>query len=598
MNKPPSSALSRRDMIAASSIASIPSAQAGSGEVGHGQDEHHHVAADHTSQVVLRWGDPLFADAPDWDPNNQSAAAQSRQFGSDCDFTAFMPLPRGSNSSDRGLLCVNHEAARSHLMFPGIARRRDEKLTRQTCETEMAAHGHTVVEVFREGNDWRINRESRFNRRFTMLDTPMELTGPAAGHARLKTTDDPTGRAVVGTLGNCAGGVTPWGTVITAEENIHHYFGGDPAGTREADNHVSFGITKELNYAWDRFVPRFNVENELHEPNRYGWLVEIDPYDPMSTPKKLTALGRFKHECAGVTLAPDGRVVVYSGDDEIFQFIYRFVSSRPIGNADVLDDGVLAAARFNDDGSLEWLPLVWGRGPLTPANGFDNQGDVLIESRRAARLLGATAMDRPECIVPCGQTGTVFVALTKNANRAPEQINAANPRAENRNGHILELIPPGNGVAETQHAAEKFAWRPFLLAGNPRESESGAQYNGPISDAAWFACPDNLAFDPRGRLWITTDGLGDFGLSDGAWITAVDGTERARPYHILRGPIGSELTGPSFTPDGRTFFCSVQHPGDGSSFDRPSTRWPDFKDGIPPRSAVLAIRRTDGGAVG
>ncbi len=565
--------------------------------------ETHHVAEGYKSQVLLRWGDPIFSDAPDLAPLNQSVAHQKKQFGYDCDFIGFMPLPKGSNSSTSGLLCVNHEMARSTLMFAGLKEQLDPNRSKELADIEMAAHGHTIVEVALKDGTWDVKRSSKYNRRITGLDTPMELTGPAAGHARLKTKADPTGRKVIGTLGNCAGGETPWGTVLIAEENIQHYFGGDFKGTAEEAHHRDMGLMEEVYFNWDRYYPRFNLATEPHEPNRFGWMVEIDPYDPTSTPKKRTALGRFKHEGAGFTFAPDKRVVVYSGDDTVFQFIYRYISRNPWtpgddqNNRTLLDDGTLYVAQFDEKGNVTWLPLVWGQGPLTPANGFNDQGDVLIETRRAAKLLGATPMDRPEEIVPNPVTGTVFVNLTKNSKRKDPDF--ANPRAKNKFGQIHELLPPGYDRGAPDHAAVQFQSRPFILAGDPANPESGAQYHADLSTRGWFLNPDNMTFDPQGRIWISTDGATDFGFADGLWAADVTGPGRALSRAFFTGPRGSELTGPCFTPNGASLFCSVQHPGeeDGSTFEKPTTRWPDFTEGIPPRPSVIVITRSDGSLI-
>ncbi|MDX2222789.1 MAG: PhoX family phosphatase [Rhodospirillaceae bacterium] len=569
-----------------------------------GVDTTHRVAAGHTAQVLLRWGDPVFADAPALAPGAMTAAAQGRQFGTDCDFIHFAPLPMGSDNSDHGLLCVNHESAFAQLMFAGAERRLNLDLPPAAVDVQMAAHGHTVVEIRRDGEQWSVVRDSRYNRRITALDTAMTLTGPAAGHDRLKTSADPTGRTVIGTISNCAGGATPWGTVLIAEENFHQYFGGDPTGTPEERNHRDlYGITSELYYNWFLHHPRFNVEAEPHEPNRFGWMVEIDPYDPASTPKKRTALGRIKHEGAGLTVNRDGRLVAYMGDDEAFQFIYRFVSTGRVKTADrsandaLLDEGTLSVARFDDGGRLTWLPLVWGQGPLTAANGFGSQADVLIEPRRAAALLGATPMDRPEEIEPNPVTGSVFVCLTKNGDRDAGQVDAANPRARNVHGHVLELIPPA-GADGPDHAAAAFDWRPFLMGGDPADPTSGAMAHAESGPDDWLSCPDNIAFDPRGRAWLSTDGAEDFATADGLWAADVTGPGRALARKIFSCPQGAELTGPCFTPDGRNLFVSVQHPAEGSTYARPSTRWPDFQDDLPPRSSVVVIRKSDGSPVG
>jgi len=567
-------------------------------ELAKGMDRTHHVAPGYEARVLIRWGDPVLGDAPPWDPLDQRAAAQEKQFGFNNDFLAFMPLPRGSSSADHGLLCVSHEYTRAKMMFPGATRNRE--VTRPQYEVEMAAHGFSVIEVKRDGV-WRVVHGSPFARRVTAGKTLFEITGPAAGHARMRTDADATGRRALGTLNNCAGGVTPWGTVLSGEENFHFYFGGDARGAQEAANHRRYGIKAKSTFGWWRHDPRFDVAREPNEPNRFGWIVEIDPYDPAATPKKRTALGRAKHEGAAVVVNSDGRVVVYSGDDEIFEYVYRFVSRRAFdpddraANMDLLDDGTLYVARFDADGTLTWLPLVWGWEPLTPANGFDSQADVSIETRRAADLLGATRMDRPEDLAVDPVSGRVYLSLTNNSKRRSGDTDAANPRPRNRFGHILEFAPQA-----ADHAAETFRWDIFLLAGDP--AEHGARYHPATSAEGWLATPDNLAFDSRGRLWIATDGApGVGGFADGLWACDVRGDGRALTRHFYRGPRGAEVTGPCFTPDDTTLFVSVQHPGGdffSGSFESPLTRWPDFRDDTPPRPAVVAITRNDGGPIG
>jgi secreted PhoX family phosphatase len=393
--------------------------------------------------------------------------------------------------------------------------------------------------------------------------------------------------------------------VLLCEENIQHYFAGDPRKTPEADSHLAMTISSERHYGWHRFYPRFDIEKVTNEPHRFGWVVEIDPFEPSARPVKRTALGRFKHESATIATNRDGRIVCYLGDDEVFQYIYKFVSTKAYDpqdrakNAGLLDNGTLYAARFNADYSVAWLPMIHGKGPLTKENGFASQADVLIETRRAATLLGATPMDRPEDIEIDPKTGSVYVALTKNGRRAAGQVDNVNPRAKNRAGHIIEILPGRAG--ELDHAATKARWRFLLMAGDPKNAEARAAYNPRVSPDGWLACPDNLVFDPKGRLWIGTDGAEDaFGFADGIWATDVSGPGRALPKHFFRCPMGAELTGPAFTPDGATLFCSVQHPGDGDnhSFVNPGTRWPDFKDGVPPRPSVIAIRRGDGRPLG
>ncbi|MCB9872792.1 MAG: PhoX family phosphatase [Planctomycetaceae bacterium] len=578
-------------------------------ELEHGNDGDVHVAEGYEVQPLLRWGDAITSSAPTFDVLNQSPASQLQQFGYNCDFTALLPLPAAKDGSQRGLLCVNHEYTDTNLMFPGIVDASClEKLTKDQVDIELAAHGHSVVEVQKHRGRWQVVRTSLLNRRITALDTVMKMTGPAAGHERLRTSADPMGTTVIGTLNNCAGGVTPWGTMLICEENFNSYFSGDPAMTPEERSHTRYGITgpSQFNPAWAKHYSRFDIEREPHEPNRFGWVVEFDPYDPNSLPVKRTAMGRLKHEGAGIVVNHDGRVVIYCGDDERFEYVYKFVTNRPYdtakreANQDLLDDGVLYVAKFADAGTVRWLPLVFGEGPLTVENGFQSQADVLIEARRAADVLGATPMDRPEDVEPSPTTGHVFVILTNNSKRKADQVDAVNPRPSNQHGHILELIPPKTD-GELDHTATEFAWDVFLRAGDPNEASHAANYHESVSRNGWFSCPDNAAFDNQGRIWLTTDsdhGLTGFG--DGVYACDTDGPGRALPKLFFRGPRGSEVSGVCLSPDNETLFVSVQHPGEeeGSDFQKPSTRWPDNRPGMPPRPTVVAITRKDGGVIG
>ncbi len=611
--------LSRRDALRGMAAAGVyglvgcatPATQ-GSGssltftESGRFMDETHHVAPGYKVNTLIRWGDPLHADAPAFNPQAQSAAAQERQFGANNDYVAFMPLPRGSANSTRGLLCVNHEYTLAPLMWPGYAPESYAKnLTREQCETEMAATGHSIVEVENRGGQWLVNRASPYNRRISTRGTVIRVAGPAAGHPRMSTKADVSGARVIGTLANCAGGTTPWGTVLTAEENIHYSFTGEASTGREAAAWKRMGIDGRARSLWGRHFDRFNLNKEPNEANRFGWIVEIDPYAPRSLPVKRTALGRCNQECANTVISYDGRIAVYKGDDRRMEYVYKFVTrdacntDQPEANRDLLDSGTLYVARF-ETSKMQWLPLVFGQGPLTKANGFENQGDVVIDSRRAADLLGATPMDRPEDVEVNPATGRVYVALTFNENRKPDQIDAANPRGPNKHGHIIEIIPPMiNGKSD--HAATECKWEFFIVGGDPKNPEHGARYHGPVSPTGWITAPDNLTFDPKGRIWIATDGQEDWsGFADSLYAAETSGPHRGVTRCFFSSPRGSEVTGPAFTPDGKTLFLSVQHPGDekGSTFDKPSTRWPDFKPDMPPRPAVVAITKADGGEIG
>ena len=573
-------------------------------EIGRTKDDKHHVAPGYHVQVFMRQGDPIRDGTPSYRPGAPTAADQALQFGTDNDFIAYMPLPRGSSNGNHGLLGVNHESHRPALCFAGFDPKKP--MTREQCEVQMAAQGFTVIEIVKEGNSWRLVGDSRYNRRIT-ANSPMRISGPAAGSARMRTHADPSGTRAFGTFCNCAGGTTPWGTMLSAEENIHYYFSGDATKGPEAAARKRYDIAGKGYYVdWGRYFDRFNMDKEPNEHNRFGWIVEIDPYDPHHTAVKRTALGRFQHECATPAMSHDDRVAFYSGDDGRMEHVYKFVTegkfdaSNPAANRDLLDRGTLYAARFEADGRMRWLPLVLGQGPLTAANGFNDQADVLIEARRAATLLGATPMDRPEDVETHPATGHVYVVLTFNDRRRPDQVNAANPRGPNKFGHIIEIVPPLVG-GKPDHGATECEWGFFLMGGDPNVAEHRARYASPVSANGWLAAPDNIAFDPKGRIWIATDGQETWAdCNNSLYAAQASGPNRGATRCFFNGPIGCEITGPCFTPDGKTLFLSIQHPGDsqGSTYDKPSTRWPDFRADTPPRSAVVAITASDGGEIG
>jgi secreted PhoX family phosphatase len=557
------------------------------------------VAAGHQTQAFLLWGDPLRPGLPPFDLNAQTAALQEQRVGFNHDFLAFLPLPFGSERSDEGLLWINHEYTSGREMFPTYNATNPSK---EHVDIELAAHGATVVKISRNADlSWTYDVASPLNRRLTAT-TPMLLTGPAAGSELLKTADDPTGTLVLGMLNNCSGGVTPWGTVLTCEENFNQYFANVnalPSGTVKSA-HQRYGLPSGASSRrWENYYPRFNTAQHPNEPFRFGWVVEVDPYDPSFQPRKRTALGRLKHEAATVVVAPSGQVVVYSGDDERFDYLYKFVSagtynaSNRQANFGLLDSGTLYVARFNPDGTGQWLPLVFGQGPLTAANGFTSQADVLVRTRLAADALGATKMDRPEDVETNPKNGKVYVVLTNNTSRGVGSnpgTDPANPRANNRYGHILEITEDDYNPAGTT-----FRWEVFLLCGPP--SDASTYFAGfPRELVSAIGTPDNIAFDRRGNLWIATDGQPEtLNANDGVFAVATDGTERGWLKQFLSGPRDCEICGPTFTPDNRTFFCAIQHPGEGGGLTPPTSTWPT---GSVPRPAVVAVWRTDGLVIG
>ena len=585
------------------------------------------VADGYAYDVVIRWGDKLAAAAPEFRIANQSGESQSQQFGYNCDFVTYLPVTP-ERADQRGLLVVNHESTLGGDMIPFFQAGNPDH-----ARIELAAHGLSVVEVYRDGNGaWTYNPASALNRRIT-AETPIEIAGPAAGDALMRTGGDPTGRRVLGTINDCSGGVTPWGTTLHAEENFSFYFANadrlSSAPLRAA--HGRYGITGGASARrWEEISARFDCAKDPHEPFRFGWVVELDPFNPAFTPRKRTALGRFKHESATFALAADGRVAIYSGDDEMFEYLYKFVSRdrwRPDDKAHamtLLDHGTLFAARFDDDGGGAWLPLTIDNPALKGA--FASQAELLIHTRQAADLVGATAMDRPEDVAVSPLTDRVYVAMTNNAMRraepardgTPANVNAANPRGPNHRGHVIEIAETDNDAG-----AAGFRWQVLMLCGDPAADglltdqaaikpgaiEPKITYFAGFGDAAAIspiATPDNLAIDARGNLWIATDGQSGrraFGKNDGLYAMPLEGEERGRVRQFLSGPRSCEICSPAFTPDGRTLFLSIQHPGESGGrtvngvLENRLSHWPDGGASVP-RPSVVAVRRKDGGVIG
>jgi len=572
------------------------------------------VPLGHTNKVLIRWGDPVLPGAPEFDPTNQSGAAQALQFGYNCDFVGYFPYEFGSQNADKGLLVVNHEYTTQELMFPNYD---VEATTQEQVDIEMAAHGISIIEIEKNTpGDWEYHPNSPFNRRLTTL-TDMFVTGPAAKNALLQTSNDPVGDKISGTINNCSGGKTPWGTVLTAEENFQLYFG-NREGMENGeikDIHTRYGLEEAdpQFYRWLNYYDRFDLLKEPNEPFRFGWVVEVDPYDPTWVPRKRTALGRFRHEAATVHIAADNRLVIYSGDDQRFEYMYKFVSNQSynpndrLANRDsnLLDDGILYVAKFNDDGTGEWLPLVYGEngleGTITIQLGdeekeftFNSQADVLVRTRLAADFLGATRMDRPEDIETNPVTGKVYVALTNNNKRIEEDTNAANPQGPNNNGHILEITEDHD-----DHTATTFRWEIFIICGRPEDDHTtfaGFPKEQLNKEFSGIAAPDNLTFDDKGNLWVTTDGQpheSRLELNDGVFVIPVEGEQRGHIKQFCCSVVGSEVCGPEFSPDFKTFFLAIQHPGEGSTYEEPSSHWPDYSEEMPPRPSVVAIQTLD-----
>ena len=551
--------------------------------------------------VVARWGDPILPGAPALDVTNQTAKRQSQQFGYNNDFVGVVPLGR---DRDRALLVVNHEYTNEELMFPGFTGL--DALTVEQVKVTMAAHGMSVVEIERVGHtgQWRPARghRLRYNRRITALATPFRFTGPAAGSAFLKTAADPHGRTAIGTLNNCAGGVTPWGTVLSGEENFNQYFvGGDGAPDADKPRLARYGISTTTRYPtgsrkWERAQERFDLAKHPNEANRFGWIVEVDPHDPESAPRKHTALGRFKHEGANVIVARSGHVVAYLGDDERFDYLYKFVSDKRYRKDDrrhnltLLESGTLYVAKFADDGTGAWIKLVRGSTSYVPNM---TAAEVLTFTRQAGDAVGATKMDRPEDVEPSLVTGKVYAALTNNVNRGVGNnpgVNGPNPRVNNKHGHVLELTE-----ARGDNTAGTFTWTLPIICGDPTDPSTyfGGYDKTQVSP---ISCPDNLAFDSAGNLWISTDGNA-LGTNDGLFATPIEGPERGHLRQFLTVPTGAETCGPFITADDRSVFVAVQHPGEisGASIDKPASTWPDGDFAKP---SVVVSWRLDGRAVG
>jgi secreted PhoX family phosphatase len=600
------------------------------------------VPEGYNARVLIPTGTPITGNYPAFSLEN-TGAEQAMQVGAHHDGMHFFPIegqdPHSGSSTD-GLLVVNHEYDEPrylHKSAVGQALSSEDvpisgPNTRDSDEVlkELNAHGVSIVRIQKQSDgSWNVMRDP-LNRRITSL-TPMELSGPVRGSNLVKTKYSPDGTRVMGTLNNCGHGVTPWNTYLTCEENWALYFyNGDtlPGGNQGESEpnlpreHERYGIETEVSRrSWeladngaDEFI-RFDcstkadspTEDFRNEPNAFGWVVEIDPFDPNSTPVKHTALGRFAHETVSFQPPVEGQpIVCYSGDDARFEYIYKYVSAQPYNvttaSGALLDEGTLYVAKFNDDGTGEWIALEYGQNGLTPDNGFTSQADVLVNTRTSADFVGATKMDRPEWGAVDQNTGHVYFTLTNNTRRTTEQVDAANPRAENAMGHIIRWHEDGDHPAATN----TFTWDLFVLAGPP---ENSRKLDGSALNAdSIFSSPDGLWVDPDGRLWIQTDisesvqNQGEFAqFGNNQMLVADPNTGEIRRF--LTGPKGQEITGVVTTPDQRTMFINVQHPGatvtpEDFAVGNLNSRWPDQNPNIYPRSATVVITKDDGGVLG
>lgn len=570
------------------------------------------VPEGYTASVLISWGDPV-SDGPAFRPDaSNTAADQAQQWGMHNDACYFFPLPGGlpidrswkghRPKVRRGLLVQNHEYSDDVLLFADGTANWDAAKTAKS----LAAHGVSVIELCWKNGTWEIVRPSWYARRVTGA-TPTEISGPAAGHELLRTSADPTGTRVLGTLNNCSFGHTPWNTYLACEENFNGYFRKTAApNALEA----RYGISAAgFGYLWHTTDTRFQVDVEPNEPNRFGWVTEIDPYDPRIAPVKRTGLGRIKHEGSWVVETKKKKVVVYSGDDEQNEYVYRYVSNLPWKKAfqvgkHPLDDGILYAGKFDADGTGEWLPLTFGQGPLV-APAFTSQADVLIRARQAADALGATRMDRPEWIDVDEETGFVYCTLTNNSRRGttPEgptrpPVDAANPRAANVYGHIIRW------QYRNDYDEPVFRWELFALAGDPAVPATGSTIVGDK-----YGSPDGIYVSPQGRLWIQTDVSGSTvnagayaGFGNNQMLCADPETRETRRF--LVGPNVCEVTGVVVTPDERTMFVGIQHPGEApTGANDPAnpkrfSSWPEGAAGGRPRSSTVIVTKDDGGVIG
>jgi len=564
--------------------------------------------------TLLAWGTPIVAGAAAFDPATNTAADQAGQTGSHHDGMYLFP---DDSTTGAGTLVVNHENISRNFMFPngrsedGNGRPTDPEQIRR----EMAAHGISVVRIERDSDGGWSHRMSPMNRRITAM-TPVTMSGPAAGSELLVTPYSKAGTATRGTVNNCGRGFTPWGTYLSGEENIQGYF----TTTDTSEQLSRYGITGTgFGFFWSAVsdnasdedngeFARFNVtadgtnatQDWRNEVNTFGWVVEVDPGNPSANPVKRTAMGRFRHEGVEPSVIEDGRpIAFYMGDDARGEYCYKFVTAENYDTANpdssMLDRGTLYVARFNEDGSGDWLPLDVEDNDDLAQRFNGRQSDLLVYTRIAADIVGATPMDRPEWSAVDPNNGDIYYTLTNNNDRGAageEAVNAANPRPDNEYGHIIRQVEAGGDPAATT-----FTWDIFVFGAPAGDSEINR--SGLTADNQ-FGGPDGLWFDRRGVLWIQTDNSGNAvaDVTNDQMLAVIPASlagkrtitpeTQASLKRFLVGPSGCEITGSDLSADAKTLFANVQHPGGG---------FPDYDPSIPPRSATLAIRRDDDGEI-
>lgn len=548
-------------------------------------------------KVVVKWGDPLFSDGVEFDDSTRGTAqTQLESFGDNTDGMALFQDP----ATGKYILAVNNEYTNTNILW-GNNNPAGQPATQDDILKGMYAHGITIVEIEEIDGQWQVVKGSTYNRRITPK-TVMTVTGPLAGDPRMQTNQFPEGLQASGTWNNCGNGRTPWGTYLTCEENFNGYF--------SAPNNPDFVVNDELKrygistvdwgYKWAEADSRFDLEIDPNMPNTAGYVVEINPFDKNSTPRKLTALGRFKHENAECVIADDSqKVVVYMGDDERGEYMYKYVSDGVYDGTNgpsLLENGTLYAAKFNDDNTGEWLAL-------TPETTGMTKADICVHTRMAASAVQATTMDRPEWVATNPNNNHVFCCLTNNSRRKEGATNAggddmsenaANPRATNLYGQVIRLMP-----ANDQHDANTFDWDLYAMAGNPTIHDDIYAGSANITEENMFNSPDGLGVDPNGNLWIQTDGnysdSGEYaGMGNNQML--IGDSETGEIKRLLVGPNECEVTGLTFSPDYKTAFVGIQHPGEDSEGNNFTSNFPLGGNRVP-RSCIIQIKRTDGSSL-